>query len=99
MAVDFMDLDSHKNVYSAILGRGDVYISYATQPETGRCFIMFHNTDEVGVPLETTGKQLEEIPLPDMVIHFEDPATINRMIRMLSIMLEETFLSEWYLDL
>jgi hypothetical protein len=93
MAVDFIDIENHKNVYAAVFGAGDVYISQATNPGAGKAMVMFHNTNSEGEPYDFNGKRLDELPFPDMVLMFEDAATIARLINVLAKIQEETFLT------
>jgi hypothetical protein len=84
MAVDFVDLGSHKNVYAALFGDGDVYISQAVNVHEGKACILFHNVMVKGHDPKWRNEDLNDLPLPDMALVFEDPATIAMLIQHLA---------------
>jgi hypothetical protein len=84
MAVDFIDLGSHKNVYAALFGNRDVYISQAVNRQEGKACILFHNVMQEGHDPKWRNEDLDNLPLPDMALVFEDPATIAMLIQHLA---------------
>ena len=81
MAVEFVNLGEHKNVYGCVFGDNDVHISSAIGPD-GRAMIMF-NTEDGQKNEDYLGRDLNELPCPEMVLIFEDAHTIASLCQML----------------
>lgn len=85
MAVQFINIGIHKNVYSVVFGRNDVLITQATNESKGQAMIMFHSYDpEITIPEKFTNKYTDEIPCPEVTLVFEDPETIATLIQSLA---------------
>lgn len=84
MAVQFIDMGVHKNVYSVVFGRNDVLITQAQNKIAGKAMIMFHSADPDTInPEKFTNKFVDEIPCPEVTLVFEDPETIATLIQSL----------------
>jgi len=84
MAVEFIDIGSHKNIYAVVFGHNDVLITQAQDSKTRKAMIIFHSADDQMKPEDYINKFVDEIPLPDSVLVFEDPETIATLIQSLS---------------
>lgn len=85
MAVEFIDMGNHKNVFAVVFGRNDVLITQAQNKKERKAMIIFHSADpETVKPDEFINKYVDEIPFPDNVLVFEDPETIATLIQSLS---------------
>jgi hypothetical protein len=85
MAVEFINIGAHKNVYAVVFGHNDVLITQAQDKKTNKAMIIFHSADpETIKPEEFLNKYVDQLPIPDSVLVFEDPETIATLIQSLS---------------
>ena len=85
MAVQFINIGKHKNVYSVVFGLNDVMITQAQNPAGNNAMIMFHSADPNTLhPEQYVGVNTDEMPCPEVTLVFEDPETIATLIQSLS---------------
>jgi hypothetical protein len=82
MAVEFIDLGQHKNVFSVTFGRNDVFISSAFSND-GRAMIMFYTNNDDLKSEDFVGADLNDLPFPEAVLMFEDPHTMSSLMQLI----------------
>jgi hypothetical protein len=82
MAVEFINLGEHKNVFSVTFGNNDVFISSAVSND-GRAMLMFYTNDESLKSEDFVGADLNTLPFPEAVLMFEDAHTIASLVQLL----------------